>query len=163
MITRQELQARMEEVTEIQDRLRSSPSGLDDYLHRRKAQIFDELLKTDEDIFSSVLRSHAAVCKAKGMGEKDAYGQDPAFYYSAAICAEAGEQLNKLVRGLRNGNDPEVSRSAVVSELPDIIIYSVVLAHVLDLDLVKLVADKVEVVINRALSGYYGGKLPERR
>lgn len=163
MATRQELQARIEEVTRAQANSTSSwASNVDDYLRRRKAELTAELSESDEDIFSSVLRSHAAICEAKGMGEKDAYGQDPALYYSAAVSAEAGEQLNKIIRGLRNGNNPEASRAAVVSELPDVMIYSIVLAHVLDLDIAKLVADKVEVVIERALNGYYGGKLPEK-
>jgi NTP pyrophosphatase (non-canonical NTP hydrolase) len=134
----------------------------------KQARLLSELLgelqrrvaESPPSMMESVIRSHVAICKAKGMGEKDAYGQDPALYYSAAISAEAGEQLNKIVRGLRNGNNPETSKKAVVSELPDVFIYGFVLAHVLDLDITKLVADKVEVVIQRAIDGYYGGELP---
>ncbi len=94
------------------------------------------------------------------MDERAAYGQDPAMYYSLAICGEAGEMGNKIVKGLRNGNDPDASVRAIESELPDVFIYGFVLAYVLGIDIVKLVNEKVDVVIQRAIDGYYGGKLP---
>jgi NTP pyrophosphatase (non-canonical NTP hydrolase) len=121
-----------------------------------------EEVRAEEDNLRSVIRSHKAVCEAKGMDEKAAYGQDPALFYSLAICGEAGEMGNKIVKGLRNGNDPDASRRAIESELPDVFIYGFVLAHVLDIDVVKLVNEKVDVVIQRAIDGYYGGKLPGR-
>ena len=93
------------------------------------------------------------------MKEDEAYGQDPAMYYTLAICGEAGEMGNKIVKALRNGNDPDGAKKAIISELPDIIIYSAVLAHVLKIDLTNLVNDKVNVVIKRAKNGYYGGAL----
>ncbi len=159
--SKSEIQARIEELEAV---LELTQTGVDAVVRAhimcRIGELREDLDHAEEDISSAVLRSHVAVCKAKGMGEKDAYGQDPALYYSAAIAAEAGECLNKLIRGFRNGNDPEVSKKAVISELPDIVIYSHVLSHVLDLDLMKLVSEKAEVVIRRAEDGYYGGKLP---
>jgi NTP pyrophosphatase (non-canonical NTP hydrolase) len=112
-----------------------------------------------EDIFKSMIRSHEAVCAAKNMGEKEAYGQDPAVYYTLAINGEAGELANKIVKAFRFGNPSKAILDAVVSELPDIFIYGAVLAHVLDLDLTKLVSDKVDIVVERAISNYYGGPL----
>ncbi len=161
METKQEILARINELEMFYIlAFNDNSRGQGEYLENRVKELKAKAESAEEDISSAVLRSHIAVCKAKGMGMKDAYGQDPALYYSAAISAEGGELLNKLIRGLRNGNDPEVSRNSVISELPDIVIYSHVLSYVLDLDLPKLVADKVEVVIQRAESGYYGGKLP---
>jgi NTP pyrophosphatase (non-canonical NTP hydrolase) len=95
------------------------------------------------------------------MDEKAAYGQDPAMYYTLGICGEAGEMGNKIVKALRNGNDPEAVKEAVKSELPDVFIYSAVLAYVLDIDITRLVNDKVQVVMERARNGYYGGPLPK--
>lgn len=114
----------------------------------------------DEDLFKSVVRSHEVLCTVKQMDEKAAYGQDPAMYYSLAICGEAGEMANKIVKALRNGNDPDAARRAVISELPDVFIYGAVLAHVLEIDLTREVNGKVAVVTERARSGYYGGPLP---
>jgi NTP pyrophosphatase (non-canonical NTP hydrolase) len=149
------------EKTVLLEKIRSILQRPDDSIREALAGLIDE---ADEhpSMMDSVIRSHVAVCSAKGMHEKAAYGQDPALYYSAAVSAEAGECLNKIIKGLRNGNNPEVSKAAVISELPDIFIYGFVLAHVLDLDIVKLVNEKVDVVIQRALDGYYGGKLPEK-
>lgn len=112
-----------------------------------------------EPIMESVIKSHKSLCDVKKMDEKAAYGNDPAVYYSLAICGEAGEMANKIVKSLRNGTDPEAIRSAVISELPDVFIYSGVLAHVLDLDIMKLVKEKSDIVVERALNGYYGGPL----
>lgn len=161
MATKQEVLARIEEVVQARKHSISSLSvTVGDYLDRRLVELKGELVKADEDNLRSVIRSHKAICKAKGMDEKGAYGQDPALYYSLAICGEAGEMGNKIVKALRNGNDPDASRRAVESELCDIFIYGFVLAYVLDVDIVKLVNEKVDVVIQRAIDGYYGGRLP---
>lgn len=161
MATRQEVRARIAELERFYTlAFNDSPRGQGEYLAERVKELQVEAEAAPEDNLRSVVRSHVAICKAKGMGEKEAYGQDPALYYSAAISAEAGEQLNKIVRGLRNGNNPEVSKKAVISELPDVFIYGYVLAYVLDLDITKLVNEKVDVVIQRAIDGYYGGRLP---
>lgn len=112
------------------------------------------------DIFSAIIESHKVLCSVKKMGEKEAYGQNPAFYYSAAIGGEAGELINKAIRALRYGGDAtEKLRQAVLSELPDVVIYSFILAYVLDIDLTRLVTEKANVVVKRAKEGYYGGPL----
>lgn len=154
-----ELRARLDEL-----RLMASEDDIAvrAYVRRRTAELTSQMSGAEEDNLRSVVRSHVAICEAKGMDEKDAYGQDPALYYSLAICGEAGEMGNKIVKGLRNGNDPDASVRAIESELPDVFIYGFVLAHVLEIDIVKLVNEKVDVVIQRALDGYYGGKLPDK-
>ena len=115
--------------------------------------------KTKGNFLENVMRSHDVICAVKRMESKAAYGQNPFMYYALAVCAEAGEMANKMVKALRNGDDDDKLREAVSSELPDVIIYSVVLAHVADLNLEKSVNDKVEVVIERAKNGYYGNRL----
>jgi NTP pyrophosphatase (non-canonical NTP hydrolase) len=158
--TKSEIRARLAELDAIADAIGAGEPGfMYSHFDVRRAELLRALEAAEEDMESSVIRSHVAVCKAKQMDMKAAYGQDPALYYSAAICAEAGECLNKIVRGLRNGNNRVLTTQAVISELPDILIYSFVLAYVLGLDLRKLVADKATVVIERAESGYYGGPL----
>jgi NTP pyrophosphatase (non-canonical NTP hydrolase) len=67
--------------------------------------------------------------------------------------------MNEIVKALRNGFDRRRILKAVRSELPDVIIYSYVLAHVLDIDLTSLVNRKVAVVVKRAADGYYGGPI----
>jgi NTP pyrophosphatase (non-canonical NTP hydrolase) len=128
-------------------------------IDRRVRELEAQLETAEEDLMASVIRSHKAICEAKKMGEKDAYGNDPAVYYTLGVCGEAGEMANAIVKAQRNGADPALVLAAVKSELPDVIIYSYVLAHVLDIDLTALVNEKVEIVVQRALDGYYGGEL----
>ncbi len=154
-----EIRARIAELNTVLELTRSG-DPLRPHILCRVGELNDELGHAEEDNLRSVIRSHVAICRAKNMDEKDAYGQDPALYYSLAICGEAGEMGNKIVKGLRNGNDPGASVRAIESELPDVFIYGFVLAYVLDIDIVKLVNEKVDVVIQRALDGYYGGELP---
>lgn len=125
----------------------------------RLEELEKKLESSEEDIAASVLRSHKAVCKAKRMDEKAAYGNEPLLFYSMCIAGESGELLNAIVHASRNGFNKQKIHDSICSELPDIVIYSYVLAHVLDIDLSKLVNEKVEVVIGRAESGYYGGPL----
>jgi NTP pyrophosphatase (non-canonical NTP hydrolase) len=131
----------------------------------RRIQSLRECLETaEEDLFRSIVKSHEVLCDIKNMDQKAAFGQDPAMYYTMGICGEAGEMANKIVKALRNGDSPEKSREAVISELPDVIVYSAILAFVLNIDLTKLVNEKAQIVIDRAKAGYYGGafdsKLP---
>lgn len=163
--TKSEIRARIDEARVMWNRVSEVdvPIGDAEVFQRlfssRIQELEAELETAQEDLFQSVIRSHVAVCAAKRMGEKAAYGQDPAMYYTLAICGEAGEMGNKIVKALRNGTDPEAVRRAVISELPDVFIYGAVLAHVLDIDLTHEVNKKVSVVIQRAESGYYGGPL----
>ena len=129
-------------------------------MENRIKQLEKERGHVTDDIFSAIVDSHKVLCKIKQMGEKEAYGQDPAFYYGSAVAGEAGEMLNKMVKAFRNGGDAsEGLRAAVLSELPDIVIYSFVLAYVLDMNLTQLVSEKAHVVMERAQDGYYGGPL----
>jgi NTP pyrophosphatase (non-canonical NTP hydrolase) len=125
----------------------------------RVALLMKERETADDGIRASVIRSHKAICQVKKMDEKAAYGNDPAVYYTLGVCGEAGEMANAIVKVLRNGLDRKKILEAVTSELPDVIIYSYVLAYVLDIDLTKLVNEKVEVVVKRAHDGYYGGEI----
>jgi NTP pyrophosphatase (non-canonical NTP hydrolase) len=128
-------------------------------LKLRKQNLIASLDSAQEPILSSIIRSHKAICAVKNMDEKAAYGNDPSVYYTLAINAESGEMANNIVRSLRNGYDRSRILDGIRKELPDIIIYSYVLAYVLDIDLTKLVNEKVEIVIERANNGYYGGTL----
>ena len=135
------------------------PNNLRLELEAREKALLEAERGAPDSVMQSVIRSHKAVCEAKEMDEKAAYGNDPAIYYSLAISGEAGELANKIVKSLRNGFQRDSILEAVKSELPDVIIYSYVLAYVLDIDLTALVNEKVEIVIDRARAGYYGGRI----
>lgn len=138
----------------------NSGRKIQEALRLRVEQLEKERDLAPSDIFSATVESHKILCDVKQMGEKEAYGQDPAFYYGSAISGEAGEMVNKMIKALRNGGDATNRLfEAVVSELPDICIYSFVLAYVLDIDLTHLVSEKAKIVIQRAKNGYYGGPL----
>lgn len=162
--SKNEVRARIDELTYF---LKLSESNsihdLQMVARRKLRKLSEKLNESQESISLSVIRSHKAICAVKQMGEKDAYGNDPSLYYTLAICGEAGEMANKIVKTLRNGYNKEDILKAVKSELPDVFIYSHVLAHVLDLDIATLVNEKVQVVIDRANSGYYGDKLVKKK
>lgn len=164
--TKSEIRARIDElkaVFGVIERADGTMSGVGNdvpiHVERRMKELHDALESADEDLSASIVRSHKAICEAKRMGEKDAYGNDPAMYYTLGICGEAGEMANAIVKARRNGEDQARVLEAVKSELPDVIVYSHVLAHVLDINLSRLVNDKVEIVIKRARDGYYGKPL----
>jgi len=157
--TKNEIRARINELDNLFNSLINESYDIENTILKRKCELVNSLSFAEEDIFTSVLKSHKVLCEMKEMKENEAYGQDPAMYYTLAICGEAGEMGNKIVKALRNGNDPDGAKNAIISELPDIIIYSAVLAHVLNINLTNLINSKVEVVIERAKNGYYGGKL----
>lgn len=155
---RNSIAARIEEIDELLN-IPGVPEKVRTKLLKRKSELFEKSSSAQEPILSSIARSHKAICAAKNMDERAAYGNDPAVYYSLGICGEAGELANNIVKSLRNGWDRTRILEAVKGELPDVVIYSYVLAYVLDIDLTALVNEKVEVVINRANSGYYGGEI----
>lgn len=164
--TKSEIRARINELEKVLDDMSPSSCAEEDVLavveasiNKRIKQLHAQLENADEDLSASIIRSHKAICEVKRMGEKDAYGNDPAMYYTLGICGEAGEMANAIVKARRNGEDQAKVLEAVKSELPDVIVYSHVLAHVLDINLSKLVNDKVEIVIRRARDGYYGKPL----
>lgn len=159
--TKSEIRARIDELQRVCERFNGwlLTSGLKDDIDKRLAELHEELEAAEEDLSSNIIRSHKALCKVKKMGEKEAYGNDPAVYYTLGVCGEAGEMANAIVKAQRNGNNRDKVLAAVKSELPDVIIYAFVLAYVLDIDLSKLVNEKVDIVVQRALDGYYGGPL----
>lgn len=118
-----------------------------------------ELETAPEDFIENILESHKTLCRVKNMGLKDAYGQDPIMYYALAMSGEVGEMANKIVKNLRNGRDFSSLQTAVQSELPDAFIYGIILAFVTNIDITKDINDKIKIVIQRALEGYYGGPL----
>ena len=170
--TKSEIRARLDEIDRILGGAKALADGpvasfsdstaLHEVLRRaaeRRQELEAKLEAAEEDNSTSIIRSHKALCQAKQMDEKAAYGNDPALYYTLGVCGEAGEMANAIVKAMRNGSDREKMLVAIKSELPDVIIYSHVLAYVLDIDLSKLVNDKVEVVVKRAFEGYYGEPL----
>lgn len=163
MGTKAEFNARLQELLLLQEKVGIYSQVTEDYLSERIPEVMAMAEAAEEDMAASVVRSHIAICAAKDMGLGEAYGQDPAVYYGLAICGESGEMGNKIVKALRNGNDARACKKAVISELPDVFIYGFVLAYVLGIDIVKLVNEKVDVVIQRAADGYYGGPLKKRR
>lgn len=158
--TKREIRARIDELERL-GHLHGEPSLVQE-LSRRLQELHVGLHSAQEDLFLDVIRSHKALCRVKKMGEKEAYGNDPAVYYTLGVCGEAGEMANAIVKAQRNGNDRDRVLAAVKSELPDVIIYAYVLAYVLDIDLPRLVSEKVDVVVQRALDGYYGGPLERK-
>lgn len=162
--TKSELRARMDELERLRESLIPCLDGpglveADRVFDARRSELTGAEALAEEDLFRSVIQSHKVLCAVKKMDEDAAYGQDPAMYYSLAISGEVGEMANKIVKALRNGDDQGAVQAAIVSELPDVFIYGAVLAHVMDLDLTKLVNDKVQIVIQRAKAGYYGGPI----
>lgn len=164
---RNEVDARIDELSRVLKILRHEcGSGREPEIAaitKRQYELSRMRDKAQEPIAASIIRSHKAICEVKKMDEKAAYGNDPAVYYSLGICGEAGEMANAVVKSLRNGYDRKTILEAVKSELPDVIIYSYVLAYVLDIDLTELVNEKVDIVIQRATDGYYGRKIAARR
>ena len=161
--TKPEIDARIDELNRLRDEARGATfaaRGVFSVEDARIQELTEERETAMDDIFSSIVKSHKILCKVKQMGEKEAYGQNPAFYYGSAVSGEAGEMVNKMVKAFRHGGDATKGLlEAVLSELPDVVVYAFVLAYVLDIDLTKLVTEKAHVVVERALAGYYGGPL----
>lgn len=166
METKSEIRARMDELEQIREAISPWQDGpglveVEKAFEKREKRLKAALEVAQEDLFKSVIQSHKVLCAVKRMEENAAFGQDPAMYYTMGVCGEAGEMANKIVKALRNGNDPEAAKRAVMSELPDVFIYGAVLAYVLGIDLTRLVNDKVQVVMDRAREGYYGDPLKQ--
>ena len=106
-----------------------------------------------------VLEAHRSLCEYKNMEEKEAFGHDPAIFYSLALTGECGELQNALIHVIRRGGTKEEKQAAIKSEIADILIYAILLAYTNDIDPTQAVKDKSEIVVQRALNGYYGGPL----
>ena len=111
------------------------------------------------DMTTSVLESHQVLCKVKDMDEKAAFGQDPAIFYGLAMSGECGELANNLIKAIRSGGSALQKQKAILDELPDVLIYAILLAYTNNIDHVKAVAEKAVIVAQRARDGYYGGIL----
>ena len=162
MQTRSEIRARIDELESLRQSgisPDSQGSKIIDVINSRLEQLKAQEKDAVQDINSSVLDSHKAICSAKNMGEKEAYGNNPTLYYTLAIAGECGEMANSIVKNCRNGYNEESVINSIKSELPDVVIYSYILAYVMDIDLASLVAEKCHTVVARAESGYYGGPL----
>jgi NTP pyrophosphatase (non-canonical NTP hydrolase) len=121
-----------------------------------------ELEEVDADIFESVLSSHKKLCDIKNMGEKHAFGHDPAVFYGLALSGECGELANNIIKVIRVGGSKQDKKEAIEKELPDVVIYSILLGYTSDIDIQKIVAEKSKIVVERAISGYYGGPLKNK-
>lgn len=159
--TKTELRARINELQSIIQQIREEDGyqSISALLKDRIEQLSADEANAVQDIRSSVLDSHKAICSAKNMSEKEAYGNNPTLYYTLAIAGECGEMANSIVKNCRNGYNEESVINSIKSELPDVVIYSYILAYVMDIDLASLVAEKCQTVVKRAESGYYGGPL----
>ncbi len=118
--------------------------------------------KTSPDMVESVLTSHQSLCSIKEMGEKDAFGHDPAIFYSLALSGEVGELSNKLVKVIRRWGSFEEKKEAIESEIADVFIYAILLAFTSDIDPHRAVQEKCDIVNQRAADGYYGGPLVKK-
>ena len=156
--TKAEIDARTDELRELlssTDFLQGQCKVVTERIHA----LIKERETAQDDMMTAIVRSHEAICSAKQMGVDAAYGHDPAIYYSLGLAGECGELCGGIVKAMRNSNDRQAVINAIIGELPDCVIYSHILAFTLGIDLTKLVNEKVEIVIERAKNGYYGGKL----
>ncbi len=129
------------------------------YLYDRIQALSGELDNAPENFMDRIIDSHRHLCKAKNMGLKEAYGNEPIMYYSAGVAGEAGELIGGLCKAARNGYNYDKFRQAVIEELPDVYIYGCVLAYVADINLEEEILKKVDMVVKRADDGYYGPPL----
>lgn len=121
-----------------------------------------ENLELRDSLQDSVMESHSILCEIKGMGVNDAFGNDPAIFYGLALAGECGELANNLIKAMRVGGTKEAKYQAICSEIADVYIYTILLAQTNEIDLEQTVRDKVKIIIERARSGYYGGRIPGR-
>ncbi len=152
--TKNEIISKIEELDLIIDE--SIPKGLKTKLNSRRNKLLNDLQYSYEDVVSAAISSHHVMCETKNMKPNDAFGNDPFVYYALGLVGEAGELTGALLRAIRNKGDFEAKKTAVESELADCMIYAIVLAYSVGIDLVKIVNDKARIVESRAKSGYYG-------
>lgn len=127
-----------------------------------RKKLIEELKKSDNNIIDSVITCHRELCKQKNMGEKDAFGHDPAIFYSLALAGEIGELANNLIKVIRVGGSQKEKKKAIENELPDVQIYSVLLAYTNGIDLTRITNNKAKIVVKRAVDGYYGGPIMKK-
>jgi len=153
------IRARIEELEWVTNMSSYMDSEDQDEICKKIKQLRLKLEIASDSMMDMVLESHKAVCEAKQMGMKEAFGHQPVVFYSLALGAESGELQNEVVKAIRDGYDDDRLLNAVKKELPDVLVYAYLLAFVLDIDLTHLVNEKLKIVVERAKSGYYGGPL----
>lgn len=152
--TKKEIRGIISELADLETQL--YPDAYNGSVEPKIKALRKEMETAPEDFMDRILDSHRQLCAAKNMDLKEAYGQDPLMYYTLGMCGEVGEMANGLVKSLRNGTNEEKSRQAIIDELPDAFIYGTVLAFVADVDIEEEILKKVDIVVERANSGYYG-------
>jgi NTP pyrophosphatase (non-canonical NTP hydrolase) len=163
-MTKKEVLAKIQELRDLKITLpkdfeRLNGMNIYEKIDERISNLEKNLDSADEDIMDLILKSHKVICKVKNMGEKEAFGNDPAIYYSLALSGEIGELANELTKTTRANGSADDKRKALEKELADIVIYSFILAYTTDINLYELVKKKTDIVSQRALDGYYGGPI----
>ena len=74
----------------------------------------------------------------------------PLWYWALALAGEAGEMCNLVKKQLRDGTD---TKQAVADELADIVIYALLQASVMGIDLEAAVLRKCEKIDYRNMKG----------
>lgn len=157
METKNQIRSRIDELTKLKEFFLNT--GDLSILNSRIEHLEGQLKLANEDMATSVSESHKVLCTVKNMDENAAFGHDPAVFYSSALSGECGELLNNLIKVIRSGGSKEQKKEAIASELADVFIYAILLAKTNGIDCEQIVADKTKIVIERSLSGYYGGPL----
>ncbi len=162
-MTKQEIRIRIDELQKLITNTNQYSEIIQEVHHKiteYKNNLKTALDDTDMNFIDEVLESHRVICDIKQMPYDHAFGAEPSLYYGAAVAAESGELLNKLIKTIRHhGMDREKLKEAVESEIADVMIYSVILALTTRIDLIETVKKKTKIVIERAMSGYYGGSI----
>ena len=156
-LCKNEIFAKIEELDKL--RVMQLNSELENHIKERQNKLINMMKTANEDIVSAVISSHHVMCSVKNMSPNEAFGNDPFVYYGLGLVGESGELAGALLRIIRNSGTHEDKRIAIEEELADCIIYAIVLAYSTGIDIVKVLNEKVQVVIDRAQSGYYGGPL----
>ena len=131
----------------------------DGVISHRIKMLEEEMEKAPVSAAQSVHDAHVVLNEYKGTNAKETYNIDPGLMYAMGISAEAGELLNNLIKVFRRsglGENQDLLRQGVVDELPDVYIYTNLLAMYYDIDLEELVREKSKIVVQRALDGHYG-------
>ena len=137
----------------------NDPIKLKQYLVSQKIKLSKMVLMAQPDMIRGTMLAHKKLCKSKNMHEKAAFGHEPALFYGLALSGECGELANNLTKAARTGNSKKKFRDAVLGEIADVFIYTILLAYMVGVDPHEIVEEKNKIVIQRAKNGYYGGPI----
>lgn len=146
-------------VSVLSELLRDNPEDLKSAVTNKINEFNLNRESASNDMVESVLESHRVLCEVKNMGENDAFGHNPAILYSLALSGECGELANCIIKIARVWGSQEEMKKAIESELADVFLYAILLAHTNGININELVAKKAKIVAERARNGYYGGKI----